>query len=214
MHFLSGVVPPPLSSPALLRLAETPTGSSDVCDDCRLRGPFSVVRHPLRKPDKGRRTTSLSLTELEPLARTRAPRLLPLHGAWIARQQTLLTQLLAVPFVGQAQRPRDAHAHRTRLPSDSAAGDPRAHVEGAQRVRRGERLLDVRHEGRPREVVPQIAPIDVPLARARREVDPRHAHLAPPDRMPAQLRRRSGHSAAASASGCGCWAACGWTGPA
>src|SRR2546425_6267336 len=47
------------------------------------------------------------LRELEPLPRARATRLLALHHPRVARQQTLLPQLLAVPFVGEAQRPTD-----------------------------------------------------------------------------------------------------------
>src|SRR5256886_2812502 len=104
----------------------------------------------------------LSLTELEPLARARPARLLPLDDPRIARQQSLLPQLLPVPFVRQAQRPRDREAHRPRLPRHPAAPAQRPHVEGAERVRRRERLLDVRHERRPGKVVAQRPPVDVP----------------------------------------------------
>src|SRR5438128_7192219 len=136
----------------------------------------------------------LSLTELEPLARPRPARLLPLDDPRIARQQSLLPQLLAMPLVRQAQRPRDRESHRPRLPRHPAPPAQRPHVEGTDRVRRRERLLDVRHERRPGKVVAQRPPVDVPLPRARREIHARHAHLAAPDRVPPPLRRgRPGH---------------------
>src|SRR6266850_316434 len=190
MHSLSWV----LSAAAVISdatpLAGGPsTGSGDVCD--------------------------LPLAELEPLARSGAARLLPLHHPRIPRQQSLLPQFLTVPLVGQAQRPRDREPHRPRLPRHPAAPTQGPHVEGAERVGRRERLLDVRHQRRPGKVVAQRAPVDVPLPRARREIHARHADLAAPHRVPAQLRRYArAHRASARLSGSGCWAACGWSGPA
>src|SRR5207247_9298201 len=58
----------------------------------------------------------LSLTELQPHARARPARLLPLDAPRIARQQSLLPQLLPVPFVRPAQPPRDRQAPRPPLP--------------------------------------------------------------------------------------------------
>src|SRR2546425_12690210 len=87
-----------------------------------------------------------SLRELEPLPGARPARLLALDGAWIPRQQPLLPQLLAVPLVRQAQRPRDRQPQRARLPRLAASRDDGADVERAQGVRRRERLLDVGHE--------------------------------------------------------------------
>src|SRR5207245_8302448 len=79
----------------------------------------------------------------------------------------------------------------------------------------GERLLEVRHERRPGEVIAQGALVDVPFARAGRQVDACHAHLATPDGMPAQLRRHARpHQASPSVSGAGCCAAWGCVGPA
>src|SRR2546425_214428 len=165
------------------------TGSGDVCD--------------------------LSLTELEPLARARAARLLPLDHPRIPRQQSLFPQFLTVPLIRQAQRSRDREPHRPSLPGHPAAPAQRPHVEGAQRVGRRERLLDVRHERRPGEVIAQRAPVDVPLPRPRRQIDARHPDLAASDRVPAQLRRYGrAHQASARLSGSGCWAACGGSGPA
>src|SRR5437879_888004 len=159
-------------------------------------------------------TWHLSLRELEPLARPGPARFLALHHPRIARQQALLPRLLAVPFVGEAQRPPDGEPQRPRLPRHPAAPHQRPHVERAERVGRRERLLDVRHERWPGEVIAQGALVDVPLARAGGQVHPRHAHLATPDRVPAQLRCDRGHAVAESTSGCGCCAACGCVGPA
>src|SRR5919197_6372883 len=85
----------------------------------------------------------LALRELEPLAGPGAPGLLALHHARIAGQQALLAQLLAVPLVGQAQRPPDGEPQRPRLPRDPTAPNEGAYVERAQHVSRRERLLDV-----------------------------------------------------------------------
>src|SRR5437016_13855054 len=157
----------------------------------------------------------LSLTDLEPLARPRPARLLPLDDPRIARQQSLLPPLLAMPLVRQAQRPRDRESPRPRLARHPAPPAQRPHVEGTERVRRRERLLDVRHERRPGKVVAQRPPVDVPLPRPWREIHARHPDLAAPDRVPAQLRRYGrAHRASARLSGSGCWAACGCSGPA
>src|SRR6267154_6815425 len=155
MHSLSWV-----RSAAALISDATPrggpsTGSGDVCD--------------------------LSLTELEPLARARAARLLALDHPRIPRQQSLLPQLLTVPLVRQAQRSSDREPHRPCLPRHTAAPAQRPHVEGAQRVGRRERLLDMRHERGPGKIIAQRAPVDVPLPRARREIHARHPHLTAPN---------------------------------
>src|SRR2546427_11787172 len=86
----------------------------------------------------------LSLTELEPLARPRPARLLPLDDPRIARQQSLLPQLLALPLVRQAQRPRDRESHRPPLPRPPAAPAQGPHVEGADGARRRGLLPHVR----------------------------------------------------------------------
>src|SRR5206468_1235482 len=157
----------------------------------------------------------LTFAKLEPLARARAARLLALDDPRIARQQSLLPQLLAMPLVRQAQRPRDRESHRPRLPRHPTAPAQRPHVEGAERVGRRERLLNVRHERRPGKIVAQRPPVDVPFSGAGREIHARHADLAAPDRVPAQLRRDGrAHRASARLSGSGCCAACGCSGPA
>src|SRR3977135_1561199 len=93
-----------------------------------------------------RGVVQLSLTELEPLACARATRFLPLDHARIPRQQSLLPQLLAMPLVRQAQRPRDREAQRPRLPRHPATATQRSHVERTERSGRREQLLAVRHE--------------------------------------------------------------------
>src|SRR6267143_3113259 len=87
------------------------TRSSDVCF---VIGCTTVRRYVVRTTYR-RSVGPLSLTELEPLPRARAARLLPLDHAWIPRQQSLLPQLLAMPLVRQAQRPRDREAQRKKL---------------------------------------------------------------------------------------------------
>src|SRR5438132_3589404 len=117
--------------------------------------------------------------------------------------------------VRQHQRTGDPETHRPRLAGESTAHDARLHVESTQRVGRGERLLNVRHERRPGEIVTERAPIDAPLARPWRQIHPRDAELPTSDRMPTQLRRDScAHLASTATSGVGCCAACGCSGPA
>ncbi len=84
-----------------------------------------------------------------------------------------------------------------------------------ERVGRGERLLDVLHQRRTREVVTERAAVDVPLARTRRQVHPRHAGLAAADGLPAEFGSR-GHALALDGvtENClGCCAACGCSAP-
>src|SRR6266571_4281157 len=188
--------------------------SSGVRDNLKRRGVWGVgcgVERPHPTPH-----IPLTFAKLEPLPRAGAPGLLALDRPWIARQQPLLAQLLAMPVVGEAQRPRDPQPHRPRLAGHATAPAIALHVEGAERVGRGERLLDVGHERGAREIVAQRPAVDVPLPRARRQIHTRHALLAPPDGVPAQLRRDRGHAdaPAVGASGCGCCAACGCVGPA
>src|SRR5260370_25898723 len=116
------------------------------------------------------RRVCLPLAELEPLPRARAARLLPLHRARIARQQTVLTQLFAVPLVGQHERARNPEAHGTRLARHTAAAAQRADVEGAESVRSRKRLLNVRHERRSRAIVTQAPPVHVQLPPPRRQL--------------------------------------------
>src|SRR5688500_11737594 len=118
-----------------------------------------------------------------------------------------------MPVVRQHERPRDPEAQRTGLAGQPAADDARLHVERAQRIGRGERLLNVRHERRPREIIAQRPPVDGPFPRARRQIHSGNAELAAPDRVPTQLRCDP-RAHLASASGVGCCAACGWLGPA
>src|SRR5260370_15432353 len=74
--------------------------------------------------------------------------------------------------------------------------------------------MDVRHERRPRKIVPERAGVDVPLPRARREIHARPPDLATPDGVPAELRRDgAAHRVAAAGSGSGRCAAWGWSAP-
>src|SRR2546421_3913784 len=159
----------------------------------------------------------LSLRELEPLPRTRAARFLPFDCARIPREQALLAEFLAMPIVGHHQCARNAQPHGARLPRQSAAHHARFHVERAERVGRGERLLNVRHQRGTRKIIAQRPSVDAPLPRARGEIDARDAEFAAPDRVPAQLRcDPAAHLAppATATSGVGCCAACGCSEPA
>src|SRR2546421_12335020 len=94
-----------------------------------------LARHPRRGPvTRSSDVSDLPLTELEPLARSCPPRLLALHHARIARQESLLPQLLAVLLVRQAQRPRDPEPQRPRLPRPPPTPAQRRHAEAAHRA--------------------------------------------------------------------------------
>src|SRR5437867_7982514 len=93
-----------------------------------------------------------------------------------------------MPVIREHQRPGDPQPHRARLAGEPTANDARLHVERAERVGGRERLLNVRHERGPGEIVAQRPPVDAPLARSGRQIDARDAELAASDRMPAQLR--------------------------
>src|SRR5260370_22960902 len=74
--------------------------------------------------------------------------------------------------------------------------------------------MDVRHERRPRKIVPERAGVDVPLPRAWREIHARPPDLAAPDGVPAELRRDgAAHRVAAAGRGSGRRAAWGWAAP-
>src|SRR3990170_8370893 len=74
----------------------------------------STVRRSVCPPVRRRR---LPLAELEPLARARTARLLALHRAGVARQETGRAEFLAMLLVHRDQRPCDAQAQRARLPA-------------------------------------------------------------------------------------------------
>src|SRR4029077_756109 len=211
MHSLSWVISAAAVISDATPLGGPSTGSSDVSFLIRC----TTVRRYVVRTTYRRSVGPLSLTELEPLPRARAARLLSLDDPRIPRQQSLFPQFLSVPVIRQAQRSRDCESHRPRLPRPPAAPTQRPHVEGAQRVGGRERLLNVRHERRPGKIIAQRAPVDVPLPRAGREIHARHADLTAPDGVPTQLRRYGrAHQASARLSGSGCWAACGCSGPA
>ena len=93
--------------------------------------------------------------------------------------------------IGLDQRARDGVPQGASLAGLPAAVHERAHIERAERVGRGERLLDVLHQRGPREVVAQRAAVHVPLAGAGREVDARNARLAAANGLPAELIERA-----------------------
>src|SRR6476661_3449772 len=118
----------------------------------------------------GRPAGCLTLAELEPLAGLRTARLLALDRARVAREEPEVAQLAAVRLVDLEQRASDREAQCAGLAGDAATLEVRLHVIAPERVGRRERLLDRRHQRRPREVVAERAPVDVPLARTSLQV--------------------------------------------
>src|SRR3954471_22827142 len=114
----------------------------------------------------------LPLTELEPLPRARTAGLLPLDGPRVAGHQSSGSQLGPMLAIGLDQGPRNGVPKGPGLPRLAAAVHMGFHIEGAERVGGGERLLDVLHQRRTGKVISQGTSVDVPLAGAGSEIDP------------------------------------------
>jgi hypothetical protein len=82
-------------------------------------------------------------------------------------------------------------------------------VIAAQRVRRRERLLNRRDEGRTRKIISQSPAIHVPFAGSRPYVNSAHRFLAAADRMNVLRVRHDYFSSLLKVSGVGCCAMCG-----
>src|SRR5690606_13744193 len=159
---------------------------TSLMNDASRRGvdlpPPSSVEPPSRDPGPASSgvcdNASLALRELEPLARPRLARLLPFHLARIARQQAALAQNAAKLRVVLQQGAGDPQTDRARLSRQTAAVDPDLHIETALVLRHDQRLLRMLLQREPRQVVTQRPPVDLPIPRARPEVDPRNTRLA------------------------------------
>src|SRR5687768_8799699 len=135
------------------------------------------VRSPLSTSSTSSTSTTLSLTKLEPLSRFRPSRLLPLDRPRVAREQAEIAQLPPVCLIEPYECASHGEAQRARLTAHAAAIDARPHVEAPERVSGGKWLLDRRDQRRPREVITERAPVDVPFARARLQIHPADALL-------------------------------------
>src|SRR5688572_16649009 len=155
-----------------------------------MRKTWHGERRPRRCGAGPRPGSCLALAELELLASLRTARLLALHRAGVARQEAEVAKLAAVPLVDLHEGAGDGETERAGLAGLPAPLHVRLHVVLAERVGRRERLLDGRDERRPREVVAERAPVDVPLARARLQVDSADGFLAAAD----GVRGRVGHA--------------------
>jgi len=120
---------------------------------------------------------SLTLAELEALARLWTARLLPLDGSSVAREKAEIAKLAAMALVHLHEGSRHGKAQRAGLAGRAAAVDVRLHVIATEGIRRGKWLLNSRHESWPGKVVAQRATVDVPLAGARLHVDAAHRFL-------------------------------------
>src|SRR5690606_22748451 len=86
---------------------------------------------------------SLTLRELEPLARSRLTGLLPLDLPRVPGQQPVLTQRAPQIRVELEQRPRDAQTDRPRLARQTAAVHVHQDVEPPLLLRHRQRLLEM-----------------------------------------------------------------------
>src|ERR1035437_7233477 len=125
----------------------------------------------------------LAFAELEPLACLRTARLLALDGACVAREQSEIPQRGAMRLIHLDERAGDRETERTGLSGGAATVDVRLYVEAAERVGRGERLLNRGDERGTREIIAERASIDVPLARTGHDVHAADGFLAAADRV-------------------------------
>src|SRR5215831_19373544 len=122
----------------------------------------------------------LPLAELEPLARTRAPVLLALLHARVAREQPFATEHALERLVLAHQRARDREPQSAGLTRQAAAANPGHHVVLARRVRKRQRVQSRLHERFALQVLEWSAVVDRVLARARQQPDSRHGFLPAP----------------------------------
>src|SRR6476646_9942401 len=162
------------------------------------------------------RPSVLPLTKLEPLPGAWATRLLPLHGPRIAGQEPGGPALGPVLAVGTHQGPRNPEAQRARLSGLAAPVHVGPHIEGAEGVGGGQRLLDVLHQRGAGEIIAQGAALEVPRAGAGGQIPSGDTGLAATHRLPAEFGG-GGHALTldgVTENGLGCCAACGCSAPA
>src|SRR5215213_10239413 len=117
--------------------------------------------------------SSLSLRELEALARALLPVLLALLDAGVARDQAGVLERGAQVCVELDQGACDAVANRAGLARGSAALDVDQDVEFAGRLRQLERLADDHPQRLVREILFESLLVDADIARAWAQVDTR-----------------------------------------
>jgi hypothetical protein len=109
----------------------------------------------------------LPLAELEPLARLRTARLLPLNFASVSREQIFGSQPNPEGLICLQQCSREAQAYGFSLSGQSTAGDSNEDVVLPLRLGKDERASYRLLKNRPREVLLEWTTIDRPLSRTR-----------------------------------------------
>src|SRR5215469_11153238 len=120
-------------------------------------------------PCEGRGRSALGV--LRSLAGLLQPGLLAFLYPGVPGQETGPLEARAVLRIHEGQRPGDPEPQRSRLPGDTAAGDPGDHVERLVGAQRHERLADQLLVHLVREVLVQCPVVDQPLSGTRRDTD-------------------------------------------
>src|SRR5213593_4254045 len=103
---------------------------------------------------------TLPLAVLELLTGAGLTVLLPLAGAWVAREQPRLLQWLAQLVVEARDGARQSVPDRARLAGGAATLDRHEHVELSDGIRDRERLRDDHPQGLAREVILEGTAVD------------------------------------------------------
>src|ERR1043165_3463995 len=136
-----------------------------------MENPFTIYHSPF--------TNALAFRELEALARALLPVLLALLGARVARDESRVLERGAEVCVHLHKSARAAVGRRTGLSRRASARDVDHDVELVCGVGERQGLADDHAQGLVGEVLLEGLAVDLEVARARPQVNPRGRSLAP-----------------------------------
>src|SRR5713226_2188387 len=160
-----------------------------------LSGPTRV--NPLElglAPDRAGGPQKLSLRELEALTGTLLSVLLAFLHSRIARQEPVFAQRRAQLRIEPRNRPRQTHAHRSRLPAHAAAMGRHHHVHLVGDIREFQRLDRVMLPRVIRKILLHRPAVDRELAGPRTQEHARYRFLAPSRSQKPSLCARNGRT--------------------
>src|SRR6266481_5328838 len=142
----------------------------------------------------------LTLRELEALARALLSVLLAFLHSRIARQKSIFPQRRPQLRIESRNRPRQSHAHRSRLSAHSAAMRRHHHVYLVGDIRELQRLDRIMLPRVIRKILLDRAAVHRELSRTRTQEHARHRFLAPPRSQKPSLRAHNGRTSSTQRS--------------